>query len=118
MKPRIGPRNDPRGRVDGFDDINRLALDNKYEKTAAPLSKRRNGMGPAGRNDPFFFGAAPLSKRRNGVGPSTNDPVFFGSLYPGQIRTLGDAAKATPIWNKPDLIPWIAGAAFLYWASR
>jgi len=96
MKPRIGPRKDPRGHVDGFNDINRLALDNKYEKNAAPLSKRRTGRGPARRNDPFFF----------------------GSLYPGQIRTLGDATNATPIWNKPDLIPWLAGAALLYWYNR
>ena len=30
-----------------FVDINRMALDDKYGKVGAPLSKRRNGSGPA-----------------------------------------------------------------------
>lgn len=36
----------------GFEDINQMALDNRYGKVAAPLSKRRNGEGPAGRDAP------------------------------------------------------------------
>lgn len=33
-----------------FVDINRVALDDAYGKVGAPLSKRRNGNGPAGRD--------------------------------------------------------------------
>jgi len=41
----------------GFTDINRIALDDNYGKVAAPLSKRRNGSGPAGRDArPGLFG--------------------------------------------------------------
>ncbi len=41
-----------------FTDINRMALDNKYGKVGAPLSKRRTGTGPAGRNaPPGLFGS-------------------------------------------------------------
>ena len=41
----------------GFEDINQMALDNRYGKVAAPLSKRRNGTGPAGRDaQPGLFG--------------------------------------------------------------
>jgi hypothetical protein len=36
----------------GFEDINQRALDDRYGKTGAPLSKRRNGEGPAGRDAP------------------------------------------------------------------
>lgn len=36
----------------GFEDINQMALDDRYGKVAAPLSKRRNGTGPAGRDAP------------------------------------------------------------------
>jgi hypothetical protein len=32
--------------VDGFTDFAYKAFDPKYEKSAAPLSKRRNGIGP------------------------------------------------------------------------
>tara|TARA_Y100001963_G_C6417589_1_gene281229 strand:+ start:54 stop:347 length:294 start_codon:yes stop_codon:yes gene_type:complete len=35
-----------------FTDVNRVALDDRYGKVAAPLSKRSNGSGPAGRNAP------------------------------------------------------------------
>ena len=36
----------------GFSDVNQIALDNRYGKVGAPLSKRKNGSGPAGRNAP------------------------------------------------------------------
>jgi hypothetical protein len=40
-----------------FTDINRLALDDNYGKVGAPLSKRRNGEGPADRTaQPGLFG--------------------------------------------------------------
>lgn len=38
--------------VYGFEDVNQLALDDRYGKVGAPLSKRRNGEGPAGRDAP------------------------------------------------------------------
>jgi len=46
-----------------FTDINRMALDDKYGKVGAPLSKRRNGIGPAGRDaQPGLFGNPSLDK--------------------------------------------------------
>ena len=38
--------------VYGFEDVNQMALDDRYGKVGAPLSKRRNGEGPAGRDAP------------------------------------------------------------------
>lgn len=35
--------------VDGFTDFAYKAFDPRYEKSAAPLSKRKNGMGPTHR---------------------------------------------------------------------
>ena len=44
-----------------FVDINRVALDDKYGKVAAPLTKRQNGTGPAGRDAPAgLFGILPV----------------------------------------------------------
>lgn len=46
-----------------FVDINRMALDDAYGKVGAPLSKRRNGGGPAGRDaQPGLFGNPSLDK--------------------------------------------------------
>ena len=39
-----------------FVDINRLALDSRYGKVGAPLSKRRNGSGPTDGRTPGLFG--------------------------------------------------------------
>jgi hypothetical protein len=45
--------------VYGFEDINQIALDDRYGKVGAPLSKRRNGVGPAGRDaPPGLFGTS------------------------------------------------------------
>ena len=43
-----------------FVDINRMALDDKYGKVGAPLSKRRNGSGPAGRDAPAGLFGNPI----------------------------------------------------------
>jgi len=43
-----------------FVDINRMALDDKYGKVGAPLSKRRNGSGPAGRDAPAGLFGKPV----------------------------------------------------------
>ena len=49
--------NDANLNIFGFEDINQIALDDRYGKVAAPLSKRRNGVGPAGRDAlPGLFG--------------------------------------------------------------
>lgn len=49
--------NDANLNIFGFEDINQIALDDRYGKIAAPLSKRRNGTGPAGRDaQPGLFG--------------------------------------------------------------
>ena len=44
--------------VDGFQDFAFKAFHPKYEKSAAPLSKRRNGIGPVKNGDGVFFGNA------------------------------------------------------------
>ena len=46
-KPRLHPAIQDRSlTVDGFTDFSFRAFSNAYEKSAAPLSKRRNGRGP------------------------------------------------------------------------
>lgn len=40
-----------------FVDINRVALDDRYGKVGAPLSKRRNGVGPTDGSTPGLFGS-------------------------------------------------------------
>lgn len=44
-----------------FVDISRLALDDRYGKVGAPLSKRRNGIGPTRGNTPGLFGHSNVS---------------------------------------------------------
>ena len=46
-----------------FIDINRMALDNAYAKNAAPLSKRRNGIGFTDGNTNGLFGLSGLGHR-------------------------------------------------------
>lgn len=59
----------------GFEDVNQIALDDRYGKVGAPLSKRRNGVGPAGRDaPPGLFG--------------WNDTVFVGETTAKKIVKL------------------------------
>jgi len=44
--------------VDGFQDFAFKAFHPKYEKSAAPLSKRKNGVGPVKNGEGLFFGNA------------------------------------------------------------
>lgn len=46
-----------------FIDINRMALDDAYAKNAAPLSKRRNGIGFTDGNTNGLFGLSGLGHR-------------------------------------------------------
>jgi len=64
----------------GFEDINQMALDNRYGKVAAPLSKRRNGEGPAGRDaPPGLFGVAPNPELESKL--LLKGLLLIGSLY-------------------------------------
>jgi len=66
--------------VYGFEDINQIALDDRYGKIAAPLSKRRNGVGPAGRDaPPGLFGVAPNAELETKLLLRTI--LVLGSLY-------------------------------------
>ena len=44
-----------------FTDLTRMALDDKYGKVGAPLSKRRNGLGPTDGKTPGLFGISGTS---------------------------------------------------------
>lgn len=66
--------------VYGFEDINQIALDDNYGKVGAPLSKRRNGEGPAGRDaPPGLFGIAPAPKLEQKL--FLKGLLLLGSLY-------------------------------------
>ena len=57
-QPRFHPGLEWEGRnlSNDFVDINRMALDDRYGKNAAPLSKRRNGIGYTDGKTPGLFG--------------------------------------------------------------
>ena len=70
-----------------FVDINRVALDDAYGKVGAPLSKRRNGSGPAGRNAPAgLFGNPSLTKLENTIKSQLTPPnIILGVTIAGAI---------------------------------
>tara|TARA_B100001250_G_scaffold370798_1_gene355191 strand:+ start:422 stop:718 length:297 start_codon:yes stop_codon:yes gene_type:complete len=70
-----------------FTDINRIALDDKYGKVAAPLTKRKNGSGPAGRNAPAgLFGNPSLTKLENTIKSHLTPPnIILGVAIAGAI---------------------------------
>lgn len=71
----------------GFTDINRIALDDAYGKVGAPLSKRRNGSGPAGRNAPAgLFGNPSLTKLESTIKSQLTPPnIILGVTIAGAI---------------------------------
>lgn len=79
-RPRFHPGLEWEGRnlTNDFVDINRIALDDKFSgKNAAPLSKRRNGIGYTDGNTPGLFGLG------SGFREVANDPrsaYFLGGL--------------------------------------
>jgi len=70
-----------------FIDINRVALDDQYGKVGAPLSKRRNGTGPAGRDAPEgLFGNPSLTKLENTIKSQLTPPnIILGATIAGAI---------------------------------
>ncbi len=60
-----------------FTDITRMALDDKYGKVGAPLSKRRNGLGPTDGKTPGLFGISGNSSSDVG---KVAGLVAFGAL--------------------------------------
>tara|TARA_B100000902_G_scaffold171646_1_gene165916 strand:- start:1363 stop:1767 length:405 start_codon:yes stop_codon:yes gene_type:complete len=79
-QPRFHPGLEWEGRTlsNDFIDINRIALDDSFSgKNAAPLSKRRNGIGYTDGNTPGLFGLG------SGFKEVANDPrsaYFLGGL--------------------------------------
>ena len=87
--PRFHPGLEWEGRTlsNDFIDINRMALDDSFSgKNAAPLSKRRNGIGYTDWNTPGLFGLG------SAVSRAANDPrsaYFLGGLIAvGAYTTL------------------------------
>ena len=64
-QPRFHPGLEWEGRnlSNDFVDINRMALDDRYGKNAAPLSKRRNGIGYTDGKTPGLFGIGNTSTK-------------------------------------------------------
>ncbi len=57
-RPREHPAvQDKKMKADGFTDFSQLAFNSGLEKSAAPLSKRRNGVGPT-----RAFGSLPITQ--------------------------------------------------------
>ena len=76
-----------------FIDINRLALDDRYGKNAAPLSKRRNGIGFTTGKIPGLFGLSASVK------DAVQDPktaYLFGGLVAVGAYTVIDYATHKP----------------------
>ena len=85
-----------------FVDINRMALDDRYGKNAAPLSKRRNGIGFTDGNTPGLFGLG-STKQFGGIQQSIQDAVrdpkkayIIGGLVAVGAYTIIDWATHKP----------------------
>mgnify|MGYP005673594999 FL=1 len=78
--------------VYGFEDVNQLALDDRYGKVGAPLSKRRNGEGPAGRDAPpglFGWNSLRTINRltvREAIVPVGIGLAIFGTIFKLKMR--------------------------------
>jgi len=88
--------------VDGFQDFAFKAFHPKYEKGAAPLSKRRNGIGPVKNGDGVFFGNAHCCGyegphvERMGLG-FTTQPMIANRFAITGLALLGSIAYASAI---------------------
>ena len=88
-KPRYNPHaHDPMART-WANDFNNLALDARYEKTAAPFSKRRNSTyQPVDRNRGGFYGLGGIdSQQESSVLESAGRTIqdFVQSIPPAAI---------------------------------
>jgi len=75
-----------------FIDINRMALDDRYGKNAAPLSKRRNGLGFTNGKTPGLFGLGTIRE-------SVQDPktaYIIGGLVAVGAYTVIDYVSHKP----------------------
>ena len=106
-RPRFHPGLEWEGRnlTNEFVDINRMAFDNRYGKNAAPLSKRRTGIGFTDGSTPGLFGIGGRSRTihvQNSKGGWT--PVRVG---PGDARYRGpDRIYRPSVKVKPPKSAW------------
>tara|TARA_Y100001937_G_scaffold107981_2_gene151193 strand:+ start:775 stop:1203 length:429 start_codon:yes stop_codon:yes gene_type:complete len=80
--------------VDGFQDFAFKAFHPKYEKSAAPLSKRRNGVGPVKNGEGVFFGNVPALV--SSVPPSS----IANRFAIGGVILVGSIVYANAISNR------------------
>ena len=108
-KPRLSPHaHDPYAK--GWaDDFTRLAFDPRYEKQAAPYSKRRNGTyRPVDENPGGFYG---ISRKEHLTIQAAVGTVALYSIYRAVIKK--------PILGKPE--SFITGAitiSLAYWLAN
>jgi hypothetical protein len=84
--------------IEGFQDFAFLAFDPRYEKTGAPLSKRRNGRGPIHHyaNKGPFFGSVTAT----GISTEAAMAGRFAIYGVGALLALGYAGKVRKGVNK------------------
>ena len=87
------PRNHPQVQdrqmlIEGFQDFAFKAFDPRYEKSAAPLSKRTNGVGPIKNGEGVFFGNVPLGYSQEIT--MANGALALGLIY---FNSIGNALK-------------------------
>ena len=80
-QPRFHPGLEWEGRnlSNDFVDINRMALDDRYGKNAAPLSKRRNGIGYTDGKTPGLFGIGNTSTFQS-MASDPRSAYFLGGM--------------------------------------
>ena len=93
-----------------FVDLTRMALDDKYPKQAAPLSKRRNGIGFTDGSTPGLFGISNPTNER--------DAYLLGAVATASIYIVTDmlffSGKNSKFLEKSaKKAPLIAGAGLL-----
>jgi len=80
--------------IEGFQDFAFKAFDPRYEKSAAPLSKRTNGVGPIKNGEGVFFGNVPLGYSQE-ITMANRFALSAGALALGLIyfNSIGNALK-------------------------
>ena len=90
-QPRFHPGLEWEGRnlSNDFVDINRMALDDRYGKNAAPLSKRRNGIGYTDGKTPGLFGIGNTSTVQS-MATDPRSAYFLGGMVAVGAYTVLD----------------------------